>query len=135
MRRRTLVSLIALLLCVGCLAHAQSKSANDPAGIWSGTWTGGSTGKFEMTITKGADGKLSATMTSHPDQGESSTWQSTLVEANGEKLTMKVDSADGGAEGTLHGVIEGSSITGDYSVRAKASGEETDKGTFTGTRK
>lgn len=135
MRKTILVSLIAMMLGAGCLAHAQSKSDHNPAGTWSGAWTGGSTGNFEMTIRKGADGKLSATITSHSDQGDSSEWQSKLVEANGDKLTIKVDNADGESEGTLQAVIEGSSIKGDYSIHAKASGEETDKGTFTATRK
>jgi hypothetical protein len=135
MRKTVLVSLIALMLSVGCVAYAQSKSDSNPAGTWSGTWTGGSTGKFEMTIAKGADGKLSATMTANSDQGETSNWQSKLVEADGDKLTIKFDDSDGESEGTLHAVIEGSSMKGDYSVSAKATGEQTDNGTFTATRK
>src|SRR5215510_5952176 len=73
MRKTIFVSLITLILGVGFLAYAQSKPENNAAGNWSGAWTGGSTGKFEMTITKGADGKLSGTLTTHPDQGEGST--------------------------------------------------------------
>jgi hypothetical protein len=88
-----------------------------------------------MTITEGADGKLSATMTATTDQGETSNWQSKLVEATGDKLTIKFDNSDGESEGTVHAAIEGSSMKGDYSVRAKATGEETENGTFTATRK
>jgi hypothetical protein len=135
MRKAILGSLIALMFSVCCLAHAQSKSDNNATGTWSGAWTGDSTGKFEMTITKGADGKLSATITSHPDQDETSTWHSTLVEVNSDKLTIKFDNSNGELEGMLHALIDGSSIKGDYSIRVKASGEETDKGTFTGARK
>ena len=135
MRKTIFVSLIALIFGVGCLAYAQSKPNNSAVGAWAGSWSGNSTGKFEMAITKGADGKLSATVTSHPDQGEGSTFQSKLVETNGAKLTIKFEDSNGEIDGTLQAVIDGSSMKGDYSIRAKASGEETDKGTFTAARK
>ena len=135
MLKTTSVSLILLIFGVSYMAYAQSKPGNNPAGTWSGSWTGGSTGKFEMTIKKEADGKLSATISGTPDQGESYTLQSKSIESNGSKLTIKFDGPDGEAEATLQAVIEGSTIKGDYSIRAKASGEEVDKGTFTGAKK
>jgi hypothetical protein len=133
MRRTIFVSLIVLIF--GCFAYAQSKSENDPVGTWSGTWSGGSTGKFEMTITKDANGKLSATLTAKPDEGDGFTGPFKSVEANGPKLTMKFEAPDGESEATLQAVIEGSTLKGDYSIRAKANGEEVDKGTFTASRK
>ena len=135
MRKMTFALLIVSIFGVGYMAYAQSKSDNNAAGTWSGSWTGGSTGKFEMIIKKDAEGKLTATISGTPDQGESYTVQSKSIEANGSKLTLKFDGPDGEAEATLHAVIEGSSIKGDYSIRAKASGEEVEKGTFTASRK
>jgi len=135
MRKMTFALLIVLIFGVGYMASAQSKSDNNAAGTWSGSWTGGSTGKFEMIIKKDAEGKLSATLSGTPDQGESYTIHSTLIESNGSKLTMKFEGPDGEAEAKVQAVIEGASMKGDYSIRAKASGEEVEKGTFTGARK
>jgi hypothetical protein len=88
-----------------------------------------------MTIRKEAGGKLSGTLTASPDQGEgySATFKS--VESIGSKLTIRFDDPPGEVEITLQAVIGGSSIKGDYSVRAKANGEEVDKGTFSANRK
>jgi hypothetical protein len=133
MRRTIFVSLIVLVF--GCFAYGQSKSGNNPVGTWSGEWSGGSSGKFEMTIAKDANGKLSATLTTKPDQGEGFTGSFKSVEASGAKLTMKIEFPDGETEATLQAVIEGSTLKGDYSIRAKANGEEVEKGTFTASRK
>jgi len=135
MRKTIFVSLIMLTLSIGCFAYAaQSKSNNNAAGTWSGTWTGGSSGKFEMTIKKAAGGKLSASITVNPDQGEGYTVPFKSVESNGSKLILKFDAPGGEVEGTLQGMIVGSSIKGDYSVRSKANGQEVEKGTFTSAR-
>ncbi len=133
MRKTIFVSLI-VLIC-GCFAYAQSKSDGAAAGTWSGTWTGSSTGKFEITIKKEAGGKLSASLTATPDQGDGYTVNFKLVEPQGNKLTMKFDDPSGEIEGTLQAVVEGSSFKGDYTIRAKANGEEVEKGTFTASRK
>ena len=133
MRKTIFVSLIVLVF--GCFVYAQSKSDGGATGTWSGTWTGGSTGKFEMIIKKEAGGKLSATLTASPDQGDGYTVNFKLVQPNGDKLTMKFDDPSGEVEGTLQAVVEGSTIKGDYAIRAKANGEEVEKGTFTASRK
>ena len=135
MRKMTFALLIVLIFGVGYMASAQSKSDNNAAGTWSGSWTGGSTGKFEMIIKKDAEGKLSATLSGTPDQGESYTIHSTLIESNGSKLTMKFEGPDGEAEAMVQAVIEGASMKGDYSIRSKAGGEEIDEGTFTAAMK
>jgi len=145
MRKTMFASLIALIFGIGCLAYAQPKSNKNTAGAntagvgaagaWSGAWTGGSSGQLEMAITKGVKGKLSATLTANPNQGDGFTVQAKSVIASGSKLTLKFESPGGGTEGTLRGVIKGSSINGNYSIRSKANGEVVDKGTFTATRK
>ncbi len=133
MRKTIFVSLVVLIFGLGCFVYAQSKP-DGAAGTWAGTWSGSSTGKFEMTIKREA-GKLSGTLTATPDQGEGYTAEFKSVEASGNKLTIKFDDPAGEVEVTLLAVIEGSSIKGDYTVRAKANGEEVEKGTFTASRK
>lgn len=133
MRRTIFVSLI--VLAFACLAYAQSRSGNDPVGTWSGEWTGGSAGKFEMTIAKDANGKLSGTLTAKPNEGEGFSGPFKSVVANDNKLTMKFEPPDAESEATLQAVIEGSTLKGDYSIRVKANGEELEKGTFTASRK
>ena len=135
MSKKKFASLIILIFGASIVAYAQSRSGADATGTWSGSWTGGSNGKFEMTIKKDADGKLSATLSGTPDQGESYTIHSTSIEFNGSKMTMKFEGPDGEAEAKVQAVIEGASMKGDYSIRAKASGEEVEKGTFTASRK
>ncbi|HKQ76625.1 MAG TPA: hypothetical protein VJ810_23220 [Blastocatellia bacterium] len=135
MRQTTSASLIVLIIFVGYIAYGQSRSGANAAGTWSGSWTGSSAGKFEMTIKKDAAGKLSGTLTASPDQGQGYTTQFKLIDAKASKLTIKFDSPDGGVEVTLQSLIQGKSIKGDYSIRAKASGEEVEKGTFTAARK
>jgi|SRR5215510_13346985 hypothetical protein len=135
MRKTMFVSLIVLTFCLGLLAHAQPKSGANAAGTWAGTWTGGSTGKFEMTIKKDAKGKLSASLSATPDQGGGYTVEVKSVVAIGSKLTCKFEDPPGDVEVTLQAMIVGSSLKGDYSVRAKASGEEVEKGAVTASRK
>ena len=135
MRKKMFASLIILIFGAGFVAYAQSRSGADVTGTWSGSWTGGSTGKFEMNIKKDAEGKLSATLSGTPDQGDSYTIHSTSILSDGSNLTMKFEGPDGEAEATVKAVIEGASMKGDYSIRAKAGGEEIDKGTFTAARK
>jgi len=135
MRKTIFTSLIVLIFGVGYIAYAQSGSGANAAGTWSGSWTGGSSGKFEMTIKKDAAGKLSGTLTTSPDQGQGYTTQFKSVEVKASRLTMKFDDPDGSSEAMLQAVIQGSSIKGDYSIRSKASGEEVQKGTFTANRK
>jgi len=135
MRKTMFASLIVLIFGVGYIAYAQSRSGANAAGNWSGSYAGGSSGKFEMTIKKDAAGKLSGTLTASPDQGQGYTTQFKSVEVKASRLTMKFDDPDGSSEATLQAVIQGSSIKGDYSVRSKAGGEEVQKGTFTASRK
>ncbi|MCI0387411.1 MAG: hypothetical protein MOB07_01400 [Acidobacteria bacterium] len=135
MRKTIIVTLIVLIFGVGYMSYAQSRSRNNAAGTWSGSWTGASKGKFEMTIKKDAAGKLSGTLTASPDQGQGYTAQFQSVEVKASKLTMKFEDPGGEVGVTLQAVIQGSSIKGDYSIRSKANSEEVEKGTFTATRK
>src|SRR5215813_4626974 len=135
MRKTMFASLIVLIFGVGYIAYAQSRSGANAAGNWSGSYAGGSSGKFEMTIKRDAAGKLSGTLTASPDQRQGYTTQFKSIEARASKLTLRFEDPGGEAEATLRAVIAGSAIKGEYSIRSKASGEEVEKGTFTASRK
>ncbi len=135
--RETILGLIVLLsLSINSPGFSGQSGANDKlVGKWAGSWTGGSSGKFEMSITKDDAGKLTAAMNITPEQGEPSTLQSKSLTHNGDKLTMTCESPDGEAQVILEGAIEGTSLKGTYSVRNKASGEELEKGSWTASKK
>jgi hypothetical protein len=136
MRKTSVVTLLVLLLSVGALVLAGQNSAGSKlAGGWAGTWSGGSAGKFEMTITSAADGKLSATLIATPETGDGSTFQSKSVDTVDNKVKIKLEDSEGNAEVLLEGTLEGSSLKGTYSVRDKAQGAEVETGNWTATKK
>jgi hypothetical protein len=136
MRKTILVSLFVLVIATFSPAFAgQSASDSKFAGGWAGSWSGGSSGKFEMTITKDASGKLSATIVTMPEQGDGGTLQSKSVEAADSKLKIKLEDSEGNVEVSLEGVLEGTSIKGNYSVRDKAQGTEVETGSWSASKK
>jgi hypothetical protein len=135
--RRTL-SIVALLVVIGMgRVHAAEADKKGDAflGAWSGTWTGGSDGSFEMTISKGTDGKLAGSITPSPNNGEtySADFQTVVVED--QKLTATFDSPDGAAVVTMTGALEGGAAKGTYGVREKQQGTEVESGTWTVKKK
>ncbi len=136
MRKSFFVVLSLLCFCfMGLVEARQAASEKNLLGTWVGTWTGGSTGSFEMTITKSADGKLGGSITPKPDGGDSYTVLfSSAVFADG-KATLKLQDPQGEAEITLVVSADSSALTGTYSVRIKADGNEVDQGTLKATRK
>jgi hypothetical protein len=135
MRKTIFAVLIATLFGVGGLAYGQTRAKTSPAGIWSGIWSGGSTGKFEMTIRREAPGRFSGSMTVTPDRGDEYAAPIRLLEAKGSKLSVKFRDPNDEVEVTLQGVIEGASFKGEYTIRAKVSEREVETGAFTANRK
>lgn len=132
-----LVSLGALILSLGGTAIAKQNGAltsEKAVGSWAGSWSGGSSGKFELTITKEADGKLSATMTVMPEQGDSSTVKAKSLEVADNKLKLKLEDPDGNVEITLEGSLDGEGLKGSYSVREKAQNNEVETGNWTASK-
>lgn len=127
-----------LLLCCALVSLAQAQQAageKNPVGAWAGSWTGGSNGTFEMAITKAADGKLGGSITPKPEGGESYTATFTSVAFSDGKGTIKLADPSGEVEITLEATVDGSTLKGSYSVRAKADGGEVDRGTFTANKR
>jgi len=135
--QKRLVILLSLL-CLGLVSLAQAQQAangKNPVGPWAGSWTGGSMGTFEMTITKTADGKLGGSITPKPEGGESYTASFNSVVLSDGKVTIKLADPSGEVEITLEAAVDGATLKGTYSVRAKADGNEVDRGTFTANKK
>jgi len=134
--RKTLLAILAMAcLCATVAAQAQKATEKDLIGTWAGKWTGGSSGAFELTVTKGADGKLGGSVSPKPDNGDPYTSPLTSVQFVDGKATIKCNDPSGDVEITMEATIEGSAIKGEYIVRARADGSEAERGTFTGSKK
>ena len=104
-------------------------------GAWQGTWSGDSSGKFEMNITKGSAGKLSGSISPKPNDGDGYTVEFKTVEVASGKLTAKFEDPGGEVEIMLTGSAEGKSAKGTYTVRQKSDGSQAETGSWTATRK
>lgn len=140
MRKTLFTSLFLLLVGVNCLIFAgQSKdnpgSGDKIVGTWAGTWTGGSSGKFDMTVTKETGGKLSVNVKSTNEEGNQGSFQSKSVEVTGDKVKIKMEDSNGEVEVTLDATLDGKTLKGSYTVRSKADGSEAETGTITASKK
>ena len=135
MRKSLFVILPLLCFCLAGLAQEQTADEKKLVGAWAGSWGGGSSGTFEMTITKDADGKLGGSITPKPEGGESYTTSFKSVALADGKVTLKVAIPGDEAEVTVEATLDGSVLKGTYSVRAKEDGREVDVGKFTATKK
>jgi len=136
MRKSLFVVLSLLCLSLAVLAQTQqAASEKNLLGAWTGSWGGGSSGTFEMTITKDADGKLGGSITPKPEGGESYTTSFKSVTLADGKVTLKVAVPGDEAEVTVEATLDGSVLKGTYSVRSKEDGREVDAGTFKASKK
>lgn len=136
MQKRLVVALSLLCCCwVSSVQAQQAANGKNPVGTWAGSWTGGSNGTFDMTITKAADGKLGGSITPKPEGGEGYTATFNSVVLSDGKVTIKLADPAGEVEITLEATVDGSTLKGTYSVRAKADGNEVDRGTFTSSKR
>jgi len=136
MYKSLFVMLSLLCFCLmGVAQTQQTPSEKNLVGAWTGSWSGGSSGSFEMTITKDADGKLGGSITPKPEGGESYTASFKSVALVDAKITMKLADPNDEAEITLEATLDGSALKGTYLVRVKADGNEVDRGTITANKK
>jgi hypothetical protein len=135
--RKTLFVLLALAgLCTSApAAQAPKATEKDLIGTWAGRYTGGSSGAYELTINRDTDGKLTGSVSPKSDDGESYTTPLNAIKFADGKVTMTCFDSSGNAEITVEATVEGSSLKGDYVVRARADGSEVERGTLTGTKK
>jgi len=139
--RKSLAVVVSSLVIVGLgqLAQAQAKDKDKKAdafvGTWSGSWTGGSEGTLELTISKGTDGKLGGSITPSPNSGDSFTATLKTVVVEDKKLTATFDAPDGGAEATLTASLEEGGAKGSYTLKEKSQGSVVETGTWTAKKK
>jgi hypothetical protein len=135
MRKTSLVILGLLAFCAAVAAQAPKATEKDLIGTWTGKYAGGTTGAYEMTITKAADGRLGGSVSPKPDTGDPYTTPFNSIAFADGKATMKCFDPPGEVEITLEATVEGTTLKGEYIVRARADNSEVDRGTFTGTKK
>ena len=139
---RQVFSVVLLVAVAGLvpLAHANPQEAKDGddspfLGTWAGTWTGGSSGTFEMTVAKDANGKLSGRISPTPEGGGPYTAAFRSVVVEGGKLTATFDPPDGEVRVTLTATVEGATSKGTYEVYDKNQGGGVESGSWTAKKK
>ena len=134
--RKSLLSLIMLLVCVVSMPAKQSggAAASDLLGTWNGTWEGGgSTGGFELTLEKGKDGSTAGRVSVTGEPEYKATIRTLTFE--GKKMTATYDfPPDESMEVVLTVTFDGNTAKGPWSARQKAGGEIA-SGTLTLSRK
>jgi hypothetical protein len=102
-------------------------------GSWSGTWEGGGTGRFDLTLQIGTDGKLAGGVSVGTDQGDY-TAKFTKISFAGNKLTGSYDyPLDAQGEVSIAGTFGATSATGTWGLGAK--GQSDTQAVATGTWK
>ena len=138
--RKPCFALLALLVMATICSAAQppqsQPAASDPlVGTWSGTWDGaGSSGGFDLTLERQKDAPLTGkvSVTGEP------TYKATLKKLafEGKKMTGAYDfTPDPAAEVILAASLEGNTLSGTWSLREKASGNEVASGNWKVTKK
>jgi hypothetical protein len=135
MRKSLFLVLPLLCLCLSGFAQEQNAVEKNLVGAWAGSWSGGSNGAFEMTITKNTEGKLGGSITPKPDGGEGYTVSFKSVALADGKVTLKMSDPNDEVDITLEATVDGSDLKGTYSVRVKADGNEVDRGSITASKK
>jgi hypothetical protein len=137
--RRALGLCLSVVLVGAVLAAAQQKGSDstqpaDVLGQWTGTWEGaGSTGGFDLILSKSDDGKLggAVSVTGEP------TYKQTLrtVTFEGPKMTALYDfPPDPQLEVMLTAAFDGNTANGAWTARQKG-GADVATGTWTVKRK
>jgi hypothetical protein len=121
--------------CLLAAAGQKDASDNKLIGKWAGIWGGGSSGKFEMTVSKNSEGKLAATLIATPDQGQPNTMVAKSVEQTAENIKIIFEGGGGEVDVLLVGTLDGQDLKGSYSVRNKPQGEEVESGTWSAAKK
>jgi hypothetical protein len=115
MGRRFAAAALALL---GAVAAAQSDIAAF-VGTWGGTWEGGGTGRFDLTIERGSDGQPAGGVSVGTDQGD---YTAKFKELSFDGPNMKARyefPLDTQADIMVDGTFSGASAAGNWSLVPK----------------
>lgn len=132
--RKTLSLLVVVCSSLVCVPATAQQAEEGIVGEWTGTWDGGGTGKYTMSITRDAETGLGGTVETMPDSGEAGyTATFTSIVVNGKKVTMKYDTPDG-AEVQVEGTLDGTALEGTWKMFQPGTTSLAASGTFTGTK-
>lgn len=110
----------AAVLWIGVRTHAAAAvDGQQYVGGWAGSWEGGGSGKFEMTLEVGADGQMGGGVTVGTDQGDYTAKFSKITFA-GNKMTATYDyPLAAQAEASIAGTFDGKTANGTWGLGAK----------------
>jgi hypothetical protein len=132
MRRRWLGA--AALALLGAVAVAQTDIAAF-VGTWNGTWEGGGTGRFDLTIERGSDGQPAGGVSVGTDQGD---YTAKFKELSFDGQSMKACyefPLDGQADVTVTGTFNGSAAEGKWDLVGKGGDQSFAGGTWKVSKK
>lgn len=136
MFRLTVSAMVVVFGCLTALAQ-QTGAANDEqlVGTWHGRWEMGDTnGGFDLTIERGADKALTGRVSVTGEPGYNATL--TKLTFDGKRFEAAYDfTPEPAGEVILSAALEGNTIKGTWSLRAKADGNQFAAGAWTVTRK
>jgi hypothetical protein len=129
---------LALLAPIGTIAQqgAESRPPGEQfVGKWSGTWKGDdSTGGIELMLEKAKDGSIGGQVSTTGEPAYKAKIESISFE--GSQFTAKYTFPPDESIGVvLAGTLKGTTITGTWTGREKASGNEVGGGTWAATKK
>jgi hypothetical protein len=126
----------SLCICLTVSAQAQlNESEKKLVGDWAGSWSGGGSGSFVMTITKDATGKLSGNITPKSENGDSWTAPFESVTLADGKVILKVPDPGGEVDIIIEATVDESILRGEYSLRTKVDGSQRERGTIKANKK
>jgi hypothetical protein len=115
---------LLVTLWFGIRIHAAAAvEGQQYVGSWTGTWEGGGSGRFDMTLEVGSDGKMTGGVNVGTDQGDYTARFSKAV-FTGSKLSATYDyPLDAQGEVTIAGTFDGKTGTGTWGLGAKGQSE------------
>jgi hypothetical protein len=124
----------AALALLGAVAVAQSDIAAF-VGAYAGTWEGGGTGRFDLTIEKGSDGKPAGGVSVGTEQGDY-TAKFKEVSFDGQNMKARYEfPLDAQADVAITGKFDGGAAEGTWSLVAKGGDQSFAGGTWKVTKK
>ena len=128
----------ALMLLAGVVASVPSamSAGDDPyVGTWTGSWEGGGTGRFDMTIERDASGVLTGGVSVGTDQGD---YVAKFKELSfdGGKMKAKYDfPLDAQAEVAIAGTFAAADAQGQWQLQPQGQDQAFAGGTWTVKKK
>jgi hypothetical protein len=124
----------AALALVGVVALAQSDIAAF-VGTYSGTWEGGGTGRFDLTIERGSDGQPAGSVSVGTDQGDY-TAKFKELSFDGQNMKARYEfPLDSQADVAITGTFNGGTVEGTWNLVAKGGDQSFAGGTWKVTKK